>query len=195
MPTAYDPNDGTTAGASLIPTDLHPVNQTRSDARRAYYDPYATRSNLHIITGHQATRMLIDGYVGRSSVSSGNQRGEGSQTLTGGLFGDKPANSSLVRRNHHGLRVTGVEVSETTSCKHKLTRIVFRQCIGAPEHSRSCSRGYRYRRLDSFASATAAVRHRPAVAATETRHSGGPEPAWRGPESARSLARGNILSL
>ncbi|KAI9884234.1 MAG: hypothetical protein M1823_003983 [Watsoniomyces obsoletus] len=115
VPTAYDPNDGTTPGASLIPTALHPVNQTRSDARRTYYDPYATRSNLHIITGHQATRLLIDGYVGRSNVSGGNQEGEGSQTVSGGLFGDKPVNSTLVRRNHDDIRITGVEFSANAS--------------------------------------------------------------------------------
>lgn len=46
IPTAYDPNDGMTAGASFLPLDLDPVTQTRCTARRAYYDPIASRPNL-----------------------------------------------------------------------------------------------------------------------------------------------------
>jgi choline dehydrogenase len=47
LPTALDPNDGTTAGPSFVPTDLDPNTQTRSDTRRTYYDPYYTRPNFH----------------------------------------------------------------------------------------------------------------------------------------------------
>lgn len=40
LPTQFDPNDGTSAGPAFVPTDIDPNNQTRSDARRTYYDPY-----------------------------------------------------------------------------------------------------------------------------------------------------------
>ena len=45
--TQFDPNDGTSAGPAFIPNDIDPNNQTRSDARRTYYDPYVSiaRSN------------------------------------------------------------------------------------------------------------------------------------------------------
>lgn len=48
LPTQFDPNDGTSAGPAFVPTDLDPTNQTRSDARRAYYDPYVSAICLHI---------------------------------------------------------------------------------------------------------------------------------------------------
>ena len=50
MPVSYDPNDGTTAGASFLPLSLNPANQTRCDARSAYFEPYAARPNLWIAT-------------------------------------------------------------------------------------------------------------------------------------------------
>ena len=133
MPTEYDPNDGTVAGAAFIPTDLDPHNQTRSDARRAYYDPYASRPNLHVMTGRQVTRILIEGY-NRNSVTDlpstgGNLSGDGSQTLKSGdgLFGQgstKPPSANdtrpgtgkryVARDLPQGLRITGVEVSKNS---------------------------------------------------------------------------------
>lgn len=42
LATQFDPNDGTSAGPAFVPTDIDPNNQTRSDARRTYYDPYVS---------------------------------------------------------------------------------------------------------------------------------------------------------
>ena len=64
VPTALDPADGISGRACFIPTDLHPENQTRSDARRAYYDPYLSRPNLYVVTGQHVTRVLLDGAAG-----------------------------------------------------------------------------------------------------------------------------------
>ncbi|TEY80881.1 hypothetical protein BOTCAL_0036g00090 [Botryotinia calthae] len=59
IPTLLDPNNGTTAGGMLIPNNLSPDSQTRSDARRGYYDGFINRPNLHIATGLVAIRVLM----------------------------------------------------------------------------------------------------------------------------------------
>ncbi|KAG9945636.1 alcohol oxidase, partial [Aureobasidium melanogenum] len=64
MPVSYDPNDGTTAGASFLPLSLNPTNQTRCDARSAYFEPYAARPNLWIATNQYVTRILFEGGSG-----------------------------------------------------------------------------------------------------------------------------------
>ncbi|KAB8297844.1 hypothetical protein EYC80_001640 [Monilinia laxa] len=60
IPTLLDPNNGTTTGGMLIPNSLSPDSQTRSDARRGYYDSFVNRSNLHIATGQVVIRVLVD---------------------------------------------------------------------------------------------------------------------------------------
>jgi hypothetical protein len=60
VPTAFDPAAGITAGGSFLPSSIHPTNQSRSDARRAYYDPYIHRSNFHVATSQQATRIVTE---------------------------------------------------------------------------------------------------------------------------------------
>ncbi|KAJ8060390.1 hypothetical protein OCU04_010719 [Sclerotinia nivalis] len=59
IPTLLDPNNGTTAGGMLIPNSLSPDNQTRSDARRGYYDGFINRPNLHVATGLVVIRVLM----------------------------------------------------------------------------------------------------------------------------------------
>lgn len=59
MPTAYDPNTGLIAGASFLPLDLDPATEERSDARKAYYDPYASRPNLWVSTEQVVTQILF----------------------------------------------------------------------------------------------------------------------------------------
>ncbi|KAI9724093.1 MAG: hypothetical protein M1812_000812 [Candelaria pacifica] len=123
VPTAFDPNDGVSAGAMFVPTDLDPDNQTRSDARRGYYDPYTTRSNFHVMTGHHVTRILIEDVASNAGVSQpmagGNENGEGgsSGAVSGGVFGNgsttPPPTSRTrfaARDNLGGLHITGVEV-------------------------------------------------------------------------------------
>ncbi|QSZ30071.1 hypothetical protein DSL72_004591 [Monilinia vaccinii-corymbosi] len=60
VPTLVDPNNGTTAGGMLIPNSLSPDSQTRSDARRGYYDGFIDRPNLHVATGQVVIRVLMD---------------------------------------------------------------------------------------------------------------------------------------
>lgn len=122
VPTEFDPNDGTSAGAAFCPTDLDPNNQTRSDARRSYYDPYVSRNNLYVTCGQHVTQVLIEGILANADASNqspgGGGDGDGSASQSGGLFGigsDAPVSSgnstsSRFTKRSGGLRVTGVEV-------------------------------------------------------------------------------------
>jgi len=61
IPTLYDPNNGTSAGGMLIPNSMSPDNQTRSDARLAYFNGFIdTRPNFHVITGLATVKVLVD---------------------------------------------------------------------------------------------------------------------------------------
>lgn len=103
MPVSYDPNDGTTAGASFLPLSLNAGNQTRCDARSAYFEPYATRPNLWISTNQHVTRVLFEGGSGNpntttptpgdSSVGQGN-----SYSRPDGLFSNITQNAIVSRR-------------------------------------------------------------------------------------------------
>lgn len=133
VPTQFDPNDGSSAGAAFVPTDLDPVNQTRSDARRAYFDPYVSRPNFHVITGQFVTRILIEGVGSNFEVSNptpgGNEDGNGMNGMAsnnGFGFGpggttpalDNTTDARLLRRQSpstSNLRITGVEVSYNKS--------------------------------------------------------------------------------
>lgn len=59
-PTPKEHAAGDAVGATWIPTSLDPKTQTRSDARRAYYDSVKNRGNLKLITGVEATEVLFD---------------------------------------------------------------------------------------------------------------------------------------
>ncbi len=136
LPTQFDPNDGTSAGPALVPTDIDRKNQTRSDARRTYYDPYVNvRSNFHVITGQHVTRLLIEGVGENEDVSnptsSGDITGDGGASGDNEGFGFGPGGSTTppipgVRKRQNpastNLRITGVEVRfalllTTNSCK------------------------------------------------------------------------------
>ena len=137
LPTQFDPNDGTSAGPAFVPTDLDPNNQTRSDARRTYYDPYANRTNFHVITGQHVTRILTSGIGGNSVVSNptsgGNENGNGPASGNNDGFGFGPGGSTpplsgsrFVRRQDPGnsnLRIIGVEVSD--SRRFGLIQLIF----------------------------------------------------------------------
>ncbi len=129
VPTEFDPNDGTSAGAAFVPTDIDPNNQTRSDARRTYFDPFASRGNMHVITGQHVTRVLIENVAANPLVSNptseGNPNGNGGSagsTDNSNGFGFGPQGSTpplstpprFARRdvNLSSLRITGVEVSD-----------------------------------------------------------------------------------
>ena len=133
LQTQFDPNDGTSAGPAFVPTDLDPNNQTRSDARRTYYDPYVGRENFHVITGQHVTRILTAGVGGNNAVNNptngGNDNGNGPSSGSNNGFGFGPGGSTpplpssmprLVRRQDPStsdLRITGVEVSLYQRCR------------------------------------------------------------------------------
>ena len=141
VPTESDEAEATMAGAAFCPSDLDPNNQTRADARRSYYDPYASRPNLHVILGQQVTQILVEGVAVNSvasSPTSGDQSdGGASSGNTGGLgFGPAggppavPADQSKVAPSIHrrdasssGLRITGVQVLDKTPCSPDYTDI------------------------------------------------------------------------
>ncbi|OHF02206.1 GMC oxidoreductase [Colletotrichum orchidophilum] len=54
-----DLNTGDPTGAMIVPSSMSPSNQTRSDARTGYFDPAISRSNLHVVTGQTATRLIV----------------------------------------------------------------------------------------------------------------------------------------
>ena len=60
MDTAYDASSGYPAGAAFVQQAIHPENQTRSDARRAYYDPVSSRPNLHVLVNSAVTRIIVE---------------------------------------------------------------------------------------------------------------------------------------
>ncbi|MCJ1250314.1 hypothetical protein MMC30_007540 [Trapelia coarctata] len=127
VPTEYDQAEGTTAGAAFVPTDLHPTNQTRSDARRSYYDPYASRANFHVITGQHVTQLLIEGVsenlAAQNPSTGGNTDGDGGVSGAGLGFGPgasppsasatvdptAAAGSRKIKKDSSTLRVLGVE--------------------------------------------------------------------------------------
>jgi choline dehydrogenase len=60
IPTAFDPNDGTSSGGYYLPSDIEPLNQTRSDARRTYFDPYCSEPNCNILVNSQVTQIIFE---------------------------------------------------------------------------------------------------------------------------------------
>ncbi|ETS78050.1 hypothetical protein PFICI_10112 [Pestalotiopsis fici W106-1] len=81
-----DGADGDSMGLSWLPTDMDTRTGTRSSARAAYYEPYATRPNLHLLTGHRVTEIIFedDGLVAHGVVI---QSREDNSTMQ--VFADK----------------------------------------------------------------------------------------------------------
>lgn len=101
IPTAYDPNTGQVAGASFLPLDLDPVTETRSTARKAYYDPVEARPNLWVSTNQYVTQILFSNAstnTDASATTSGdNAVGQGSSAgMPGGIYGAGSTNSVTV---------------------------------------------------------------------------------------------------
>lgn len=72
-----DQSCGDTLGAYLSTHSIHPVNRSRSYPRVTQYDPTVDRPNLHVLTEHQATRLVtedVDGVVKVTSVEVGTSR-------------------------------------------------------------------------------------------------------------------------
>jgi hypothetical protein len=122
VPTEFDPQGGTTAGAAFCPGDINPKNQTRCDARRAYYDPYVGRQNFHVITGQHVTRVLVEhvksnaqagipspgGFDGTGNASTSNWPAfDSSQPTVSGA-----SSKTRKRQLTPALRISGVEVRD-----------------------------------------------------------------------------------
>ncbi|KAL0944494.1 GMC oxidoreductase [Colletotrichum truncatum] len=54
-----DVNSGDPTGAMVVASSMSPSNQTRSDARTAYFDTAISRSNLHVVTGQTVKRLVL----------------------------------------------------------------------------------------------------------------------------------------
>ena len=61
IPKCVDPNDGSNAGGYFLPLNIHPTQQTRSDARSTYYDPACERPNFNVAVNAQVTRIIFEG--------------------------------------------------------------------------------------------------------------------------------------
>lgn len=62
-------------GSFIMASSLSQANQSRSDARRAHYDPNAGRPNLTVLTGQQALRVLFE--TGDGGTSGATPRATG----------------------------------------------------------------------------------------------------------------------
>ena len=121
VPTVYEPNDGLHAGATYLPLDISPTNQSRADARRSYYDPYSGRPNFSVSTNRYVTQLIYQGdgcannhtdpIPGDDSTGTGSASGDGSED-GGGLNG---GGSPPLKRKRQTTtqRVIGVEVNLT----------------------------------------------------------------------------------
>ncbi|TVY63599.1 Dehydrogenase xptC [Fusarium oxysporum f. sp. cubense] len=60
LPVIGDVNNGTAAGAMILPSSMQPDNQTRFDAREAHFNSASRRYNLHIATNQAVTQLVLD---------------------------------------------------------------------------------------------------------------------------------------
>ncbi|KAG7432330.1 Dehydrogenase xptC [Fusarium oxysporum f. sp. raphani] len=60
LPVIGDVNNGTAAGAMILPSSMQPDNQTRFDAREAHFNSASRRYNLHIATNQTVTQLVLD---------------------------------------------------------------------------------------------------------------------------------------
>lgn len=99
IPSAFDPNDGSAAGASFLPASLDPVQQVRADARTSYSSTIYSRTNLDVWTGQHVTRVLFEGGAGNSNTTipvQGASSGQGNASNSEcALFGIRNATNVL----------------------------------------------------------------------------------------------------
>ncbi|KAI9647747.1 hypothetical protein NHQ30_004134 [Ciborinia camelliae] len=65
----FDSLDGDANGALWNPESLDPDTKTRSNSRTAYWNSASNRTNLHLLTGHQATKLITKSIHGEVSVT------------------------------------------------------------------------------------------------------------------------------
>jgi len=68
-----DPNGGTASGAAIIPSSLSAANQSRSDARVAYFDSAISRANLHVVAKRTVTRLVFATSAGVTAPDIGRR--------------------------------------------------------------------------------------------------------------------------
>ncbi|MCJ1311298.1 hypothetical protein MMC25_004969 [Agyrium rufum] len=154
VPTEYDEAQATTAGAAFCPQDLDPINQTRSDARRAYYDPFQSRPNFHVLLGNQVTQILIEGQANNAAASNtssgGNETGEGPSSGNNGGLGFGPGGGSptppsemlvvapsFQKRDvtNSSLRATGLEFAQNATSARQTIYATREVIVSAGVHS------------------------------------------------------------
>ncbi|KAJ4390639.1 hypothetical protein N0V93_004237 [Gnomoniopsis smithogilvyi] len=59
LPVLSEPNDGDQMGAFVAPSSIDALNQSRSDARVAYFDSVLDRTNLHVASEQRVTQILL----------------------------------------------------------------------------------------------------------------------------------------
>lgn len=75
-PVNDDPDAGDNWGAYLATSAINAQNWHRSSSRTGYLDPIDTeRTNIHVLTGHQATKVLLDTSDPNSVKATGVQYG------------------------------------------------------------------------------------------------------------------------
>ncbi|KAB8303870.1 hypothetical protein EYC80_005239 [Monilinia laxa] len=65
----FDSLNGDANGALWNPQSLDPDTKTRSTSRTGYWDSASNRTNLHLLTGHQVTRLITKSNDGGVSVT------------------------------------------------------------------------------------------------------------------------------
>ncbi|OCL01976.1 GMC oxidoreductase [Glonium stellatum] len=68
VPIQKEGANGIAYGAFWVPNSLDPVNETRSYARTAHYDPYKDRANYHLLTGYMVSKVIFDDQLNANSV-------------------------------------------------------------------------------------------------------------------------------
>ena len=73
VPFNRDPNGGKMRGYTVYPRTVDTVKDVREDAGRAYYFPYAARTNLHMQVNTTVTKILWAASTGANVTASGVQ--------------------------------------------------------------------------------------------------------------------------
>lgn len=60
---------GSPIGGFFCPHNINPDGVIRSSAEEAYYDGVKDRTNLHILTGQQVTKLVFDGAVSNGTAT------------------------------------------------------------------------------------------------------------------------------
>lgn len=69
LPQQKEGAGGDAYGVFWFPSSQDPKTQTRSYGRTAHYDPVANRPNYHLLTGHQVSKVILDGAAGTFKAS------------------------------------------------------------------------------------------------------------------------------